>query len=30
LTYNGTLEGDSIKGSIEVAGATGSFNGKRK
>jgi hypothetical protein len=29
LTYNGTVEGDSMTGDIEVAGATGKFTGKR-
>ena len=29
LTYSGTVEGDSMNGDIEVAGATGTFTGKR-
>ena len=29
LTYSGTVEGDSMTGDIEVAGATGKFTGKR-
>ena len=29
LTYSGTLEGDTVNGDIEVAGATGKFSGKR-
>ena len=29
LTYTGTLEGDSMSGDIEVAGANGKFSGKR-
>jgi hypothetical protein len=29
LTYSGTLEGDTMTGDIEVAGATGKFSGKR-
>ena len=29
LTYSGTVEGDSMNGDIEVAGATGKFTGKR-
>ena len=29
LTYTGTVEGDSMNGDIEVAGANGKFTGKR-
>jgi len=29
LTYTGTLEGDAVKGSIAVAGVTGTFSGTR-
>jgi hypothetical protein len=29
LTYTGQLEGNAVKGEIEVAGATGTFSGKR-
>jgi hypothetical protein len=29
LTYSGTVEGDSMNGDIEVAGANGKFTGKR-
>jgi hypothetical protein len=29
LTYTGQLEGNDVKGEIEVAGATGTFSGKR-
>ena len=29
LTYSGTLEGDTMTGDIEVAGANGKFTGKR-
>lgn len=29
LTYSGTVEGNSMTGDIEVAGATGKFSGKR-
>jgi hypothetical protein len=29
LTYSGTVDGDSMNGDIEVAGATGKFTGKR-
>lgn len=29
LTYTGTLDGDTMTGDIEVAGATGKFTGKR-
>ena len=29
LTYTGTVEGDAVKGDIEVSGANGSFTGKR-
>ena len=29
LTYTGTIEGDSMTGDIEVAGANGKFSGKR-
>lgn len=29
LTYTGTVEGDTMKGGIEVAGTDGTFSGKR-
>jgi hypothetical protein len=29
LTYSGTVEGDSMNGDIDVAGASGKFTGKR-
>ena len=29
LNYSGTVEGDTMTGDIEVAGATGKFSGKR-
>jgi hypothetical protein len=29
LTYTGTIEGDTVKGNIEVAGVTGMFTGTR-
>ena len=29
LTYTGRLQGDSVAGDIEVAGASGTFSGKR-
>jgi hypothetical protein len=29
LTYSGTVQGQSVKGSIEVAGVTGTFSGSR-
>ena len=29
LTYTGTIKDDAMAGGIEVAGATGSFTGKR-
>lgn len=29
LTYTGTFQGDTVKGDIEVAGANGTFSGKR-
>ncbi len=29
LTYSGKLDGDTMTGSIEVSGATGTFSGKR-
>lgn len=29
LTYTGSIEGETISGDIEVAGATGKFTGKR-
>src|SRR5262245_55632310 len=29
LTYTGTVEGETMSGDIEVAGASGKFNGKR-
>jgi hypothetical protein len=29
LTYSGTVEGDSVSGGIEVAGASGTFSGTR-
>ncbi len=30
LTYNGSVEADSMKGDIAVAGVTGTFSGKRE